>query len=292
MKGTNRLDFPETCPQVSGLPLFRYLFLVTITGIFFSYPIHAQTEGLLRHLQFLASDDLRGRGNDQPELAAAADYIALEFERIGLVPAGNDGTYFQPFEVPTGVEVGPDGGVAFFAMASPASHLEQGCDYIPLTFGESGVVTAPLVFVGFGITAPEYHYDDYAHVDVRGKIAVMWEHEPQEAWEGSPFAGRDLTPHATVMTKVLNAKHRGAVGVVVIPDVFQHPGHFYDTFEDYSQQTILELGMQSILLSPEWGNRLIESSGYGLPELTRWINGHLTPKTSMCRMPSRFVVTL
>jgi hypothetical protein len=79
------------------------------------------------------------------------------------------------------------------------------------------------VFAGYGITAPEYHYDDYADLDVKGKIVIILRHEPQEADEKSVFTGKTLTVHAQFTSKASNAKMHGASGVILVNDVPNHP---------------------------------------------------------------------
>ena len=79
-----------------------------------------------------------------------------------------------------------------------------------------------LVFVGYGITAPEMHWDDYSTVDVTGKIVVVFRHEPQENDENSLFNGTEFTTHASLMNKAINAKQHGAAGVIFIMDPNNH----------------------------------------------------------------------
>ena len=81
-----------------------------------------------------------------------------------------------------------------------------------------------IVFAGYGITAPEYHYDDYANIDVKGKIVLILRHEPQESDEHSVFAGKAFTQHAQFASKASNAKMHGAAGVILVNDVFQPSG--------------------------------------------------------------------
>ena len=81
-----------------------------------------------------------------------------------------------------------------------------------------------MVFAGYGITAPEYHYDDYAGLDVKGKIVLVLRHEPQESDAKSVFEGKTLTQHAQFAAKATNAKMHGAAGVILVADRANHPG--------------------------------------------------------------------
>ena len=228
---------------------------------------------LMDHLRYLASDELKGRGNGTPELAQAAHYIAELFREYDLQPAGNEKTYFQEFDVSMGRSLGPDNQVTL-ETGSEQIRLEVLRDYVPLTSGPDTVVQGPLVFAGFGISAPELEYDDYRDLDVSGKIVLIFEHEPQEQAEESRFAGRELTPYATVLHKVMNAKKRGAVGVILLSNGFNHP----PGEEPRSRRPRVEsLEIHSIRLNPEWSERLLEKGGRHSVEIVEEINSHFTP---------------
>ena len=235
---------------------------------------HPSTEDkLMEHLRYLASDELKGRGNGTPELEQAAHYIAELFREYGLRPAGNQQTYFQEFDVSMGRSLGPENQVTL-ETGTEQIRLEVLRDYVPLTSGPDTVVQGPLVFAGFGISAPELEYDDYRDLDVGGKIVLIFEHEPQEQSEKSRFAGRELTPYATVLHKVMNAKKRGAVGVILLSDGLNHP----PGEEPRSRRPRVEgIGIHSIRLTPEWSERLLEKGGRNSVEIVEEINSHLTP---------------
>ena len=102
----------------------------------------------------------------------------------------------------------------------PRSQFQK--DYTAFNFSHSGPLAGAAVFAGYGITAPEYHYDDYAGIDVKGKIVIILRHEPQEADEKSVFSGKTLTVHAQFASKASNAKMHGAAGVILVNDVPNH----------------------------------------------------------------------
>ena len=170
----------------------------------------------MRDVIWLASDDLKGRGDGSPELDRAADYIAREFRRAGLKPAGDHNSYFQNFDITVGAQAGPNS-----RLAIDGKPLAEGRDFVPIPFSGSGTLTGPVVFAGYGITAPEYHYDDYARIDVRDKIVLVLGHEPQEQDRNSVFAGANLTRHASLTSKAVNAKQHGAKAIIVVTD-FAH----------------------------------------------------------------------
>lgn len=170
------------------------------------------------NVKYLASPELRGRATGSPELEKAAQYIAGKFKEFGIKPA--DGKqYFQPFPVTTSAKPGPKNS---FKVNGDTLKIQQ--DYTPFNFSHSGRLAGAMVFAGYGITAPEHNYDDYANLDVKGKVVIILRHEPQEADEKSVFAGKQFTQHAQFAMKASNAKMHGAAGVVVVNDVPNHKG--------------------------------------------------------------------
>ena len=129
----------------------------------------------LEHVKYLASDELKGRGDGSPELDTAADYIASQFRLWGLRPMGDNNSYFQNFEVTTGAQVGPK-----TELQLNGTDLKINEDFVPIPFSNTAEFEGPVVFAGFGITAPELHYDDYQGIDAAGKIVVVLRHQPQE----------------------------------------------------------------------------------------------------------------
>src|SRR5215468_2591821 len=132
------------------------------------------------YVKKLASDEFEGRGTGQKGGEAAADWIAKQFESFGLKPGGEKGTFFQ--EVPmVGVKTQASSTFSFV----PAREAEVPLKYLDeiVTNNESQTETAeidaPIVFVGFGITAPEYQWDDYKGVDLMGKVALLFVNEPE-----------------------------------------------------------------------------------------------------------------
>jgi hypothetical protein len=95
-------------------------------------------------------------------------------------------------------------------------------DYLPVNLSSEQQVEAPLIFAGYGITAPDYNYDDYKNLDARGKIVLVMRHEPGENDPNSPFEGRRLSNHGTLLSKILNAQKHGAVGILFTTDPLNH----------------------------------------------------------------------
>jgi Zn-dependent M28 family amino/carboxypeptidase len=174
-------------------------------------------EKIRAHVRFLSLDLLEGRGPGTRGGELAAEYIATQFALAGLRPAGDNGTYFQ--QVPL-YAVHTDEDKTRFAFA-PASGAP-----VDLTYGSqivakdetgqtSADIDAPIVFVGYGIHAPEYNWDDYAGVDLKGKVALVIVNEPPSDDERF-FKGKALTYYGRWTYKYEEASRRGAVGVLII----------------------------------------------------------------------------
>lgn len=171
-----------------------------------------------QHINFLASDSLKGRDTPSPGLERAGEYIAAEFKRLGLKPL--QGSYFNNFNLSI-IRLGEKNTLTVTTGDREVAYtIKQ--DFMPFDMTASKLVTAPLVFAGYGITAPEYSYDDYAGLDVKGKIVLALRHEPGEKDPTSPFAGEKETTHSQVSTKVQNAIEHGAAGLLIITDPANH----------------------------------------------------------------------
>jgi Zn-dependent M28 family amino/carboxypeptidase len=174
-------------------------------------------EKIRAHDRFLASDLLEGRGPGTRGGQLAAEYIATQFALAGARPAGDNGTYFQA--VPsTAVHTEVD--KTSFTLIPPRGtplHLTYGEDY--LTKDQTGArvadLDAPIVFVGYGIDAPEYQWNDFAGVDVRGKILLVIVNEPPST-DDQFFKGKALTYYGRWTYKYEEAARRGALGALII----------------------------------------------------------------------------
>jgi aminopeptidase YwaD len=174
----------------------------------------------LADIKYLASPELKGRATGSPELDKAADYIAAHFKADGLEPIEGK-SYLEPFEVTTSAQMGR-GNKFEFSVNGDSQNLQVSKEFVPFNFSSSGKGSGGVVFAGYGITAPEYNYDDYAGLDVRGKFVIVLEHEPQEFDASSVFEGKVYTDHAQFYSKAANARSHGARGVILIEDRVHH----------------------------------------------------------------------
>jgi Peptidase family M28/PDZ domain/PA domain len=171
----------------------------------------------MRDLIYLASDELKGRASGSPELEKAAEYIASQFRSAGLQPAGDNNTYFQTFEITTGTAFGNRN-----RLEVGGAVLEDKKDFVPIAFSSSDNIDAHVVFAGYGITASELQWDDYQGIDVKGKVVVVFRHEPQELDSNSRWNGTKFTTHAAFVNKAINARQHGAKGIIFITDPLNH----------------------------------------------------------------------
>ena len=180
---------------------------------------------LTNSVKYLSSDELEGRGPGTAGINKAADYIAAHFRQLGLKTDSYNGTPFQRFEISTDIKLGkPDDnrllltGPSGEQEATETTELTLGFDFNPLALGASGKFQGDLVFVGYGIQAPKLAYDEYANLDVKGKVVVLLRKEPQQSNADSPFDGTKSSRHATFRAKISQAFQHGAAAVIMVND--------------------------------------------------------------------------
>jgi hypothetical protein len=200
--------------------------ILGVSWLAFAATDHVDPRLYLDDVKFLASEQLRGRATGSPELEKAAAFISGKFHEFGLKPVAGK-SYFQAFPVTTDARLGKANHFQF-TEGSRTTVLRPGDDFVPFKFSHDGKISGAVVFAGYGITAPEHHYDDYAGIDVKGKIVLILRHEPQEFDEHSVFDGKNFSDHATFPSKASNAKMHGAAAVILIAD---RGNHKYDIDE-------------------------------------------------------------
>src|SRR5271157_485431 len=172
-------------------------------------------------LYFLAGDAFQGRLTGTAGNNLAAEFIGSRFERLGLKRVGSDGSYFQPFLLSTAT-LGSSNKLEV-TRDDVTLRFRAGQDFVPLPFSPSAEVLNSLAFAGFGISDPERGHDDYRNVDVRDKIVLVLAHEPGENDPKSPFDGLVMSEASTPLRKVMTAQEKGAVGILIVSDVHNHP---------------------------------------------------------------------
>lgn len=199
----------------TGLRFPRFLLVLTtaIVLVAASTPVQqADPARYLNDIKSLAAPDMEGRGAGTKGLTRAEHLIEKRYKELGIPPAGVNG-YAQPFTVITGARLKSDN--HFVVQTGESKNgLKINQEFVPFSFSASGQVAAPLVFAGYGATADEFHYDDYAGLDVKDKIVVVLRYEPSGFAEKSGNHG--LTQHSQLIAKAINARNHGAKAVVVL----------------------------------------------------------------------------
>ena len=171
---------------------------------------------------FLAADAQEGRAPGTKGIEASAEYIAESFKASGLKPAPSLGGYFQTFSIRGPAKLGPSPTLSFTSAKGEKTDAPAD-QFLPLSIGSGGTITnAKVVFVGYGVTAKDdatkLDYDDYAGVDVKGKVVLLLRRLPQPDNENNPFGKVLNSPYARFVHKATNAFQHGAAAVLFAND--------------------------------------------------------------------------
>ncbi len=192
-------------PQITGLPSAAERAMASV-----------DPEKIRAQVKFLASDLLEGRGTGARGGDIAAEYIATQFALYGLQPAGDHGSYLQTVAM-VGIATQDDSTFALVLDKGAPMNLRNRADYVAMD--ETGKtlndVDAPIVWIGYGIDAPEFSWNDYKDVDVKGKVLLMMVNEP-DSDDPKYFGGKALTYYGRWTYKYEEAARMGAVGVMLI----------------------------------------------------------------------------
>ncbi|MFO1065163.1 MAG: M28 family peptidase [Pirellulales bacterium] len=172
-------------------------------------------------LTYLSSDELAGRGVGSEGITKAGEFIATRFADLGLKTDAFDGTPFQNFSIPGQFKIGA--AEKNFLTASSEKlggqwKLEIGQDFNSMTLGSNGAFSGEVAFAGYGISAEDLQYDDFAGWDAKGKVVIVIRKEPQQSDANSRFNGTQNTPYAFFGTKVLNAALHNAAALILVND--------------------------------------------------------------------------
>jgi hypothetical protein len=227
----------------------------------------------LDDIKALTVPAMEGRGDGTKGLTRACHLIEKRYKSLGLEPAGVNGSYLQPFSLITGAQLK---GKNEFAVTTGGRkrELKAKQDFVPFSFSSSGSAQGAIVFAGYGATAEEFQYDDYAGIDVKDKIVVVMRYEPPS------FAVKEgnhgLTRHSQLITKAINARNHGAKALVLVN------GKLGDGEEDLLTRfgSVSGPGDVGIIfaqvknaVADEW----LKAAGKSLPELQEQINSSSKP---------------
>src|ERR1700733_2424885 len=228
-------------------------------------------ERIRAHVKFLASDLLEGRGVGARGGDLATEYLASQFALVGAKPAGDAGTYFQNLTL---VGVAPQPESTLKAGDTAFRWLD---DFVGVTYQQKtdAEFDADAVFIGHGIVAPEYQWDDYAGVNVRGKVVVLFTNEPPSD-DPKFFTGRALTYYGRWIYKYEEAARHGAVAAIIIhttPTASYGWDVVRSSWGREDQQVKLPAGAEQLALAAwvtrDAGGKLAASLGHSVDELLK-----------------------
>ena len=247
--------------------------LVFASSALFSYAVAqslapAEPKLYLEDVKTLTAPAMEGRGDGTQGLTRAAHMLEQHYRKLGLKPAGTN-SYFQPFPVITGAKLRSGKNRISVQDGSEKRELNLNQDFVPFSFSSSETIAAPVVFAGFGATAEEFGYDDYAGLDVKDKIVLALRYEPALFAEKSGNQG--MTRHAQLITKAINARNHGAKALILVN------GKLGDGEEDLltrfgSVSGPENTGIVLVQLKNEIADRWLKSSGKDLAEVQGQIN--------------------
>ncbi|MGA3189855.1 MAG: M28 family peptidase [Bryobacteraceae bacterium] len=245
--------------------------LLLITMVALAQSTEISGERIRAHVKFLSSDLLEGRGVGARGGDLATEYIAAQFALVGAKPAGDGGSYFQNLTL---VGVNPQPESTLTAGGTSFKWLE---DFVGVTYQQKtdAAFDADAVFVGHGIVAPEYQWDDYAGVDVRGKVVVLFTNEPPSN-DPKFFTGRALTYYGRWTYKYEEAARHGAAAAIIIhttPTASYGWDVVRSSWGREDQQVKLAPGEQQLALAAwvtkDAGEKLAATLGHSVDELLK-----------------------
>jgi hypothetical protein len=226
-----------------------------------------------RHLNFLGSDLFEGRAPGLLGGNLAAKYLALEFDKLKLRPLGANGSYYQNIPMKSSKPLRSTQLKLLYQEEKISFRLNE--DYLLYQSNEPTFIPIPveLVFVGYGIVAPEFDYNDYQDIDVSGKIVVFIEGEPLSL-DSSYFDGENPTVYSTPEAKQRIALSRGAMGTILIPNINLNKNYNWQNQINQFSFPNLSLAFNTssslnILMNPEVSDILFFESGYTLEDIYR-----------------------
>ena len=224
---------------------------------------------ILQHIKYLSSDELRGRRTGDEGNRKAAEYIAEQFRSYGLTAVGENGTYFQQFPFLKDVEIGDNNSFAVTVNGTLRTY-ERGTDFLPLKISSDTTLAAPLVFAGYGIssTSDTLKYDDYANIDVHGKIVVVLRYSP----DGS--GTNRFLDQMSITAKTIVAREKGAAGIILVSSP---PGTDGNTLKSFVSPASTSFGIATVVFSWSDLNDLFKTDGKDLNKIKSAIDSTKNP---------------
>ncbi|GJQ62889.1 MAG: aminopeptidase [Melioribacteraceae bacterium] len=252
--------------------LSRFLILVLAISIYAQEnPYSISIDRIQRDLNFLGSDLFEGRGTGTTGGELSAKYLAKELDNAGLVPFGDNGTFYQYIPM-HGTKSLPQSELKVYIGNNETINLKWSENYVLLKSGQQTFTPVPLptVFAGYGITAPEFDYNDYHELDVQGKIVVIIEGEPIST-NRDYFNGEFPTIYSYTESKLRIAYSNGAAGTIIITNPYERKINWDNIKADFSFEDIrlayAASSNLSVLLNHDFAGHLFKDSDYTLDEV-------------------------
>ncbi len=227
---------------------------------------------LFHHVRFLADDRLTGRYPGTDGIEYAARYIADRFAEYGLEPIGDKQSYFQAFEFIGDAKLG-DNNLLLIKNGTTANTLTLKTDYLPLAFSDTDDVTGEIIFAGYGISAPAAHYDDYANLNVNGKILLMLRAAPASDNPHNP-----LQRYASLRHKLVVAREQGAKAVLFVTGVAQD-NQLNELVKFQTDFDFKGSGIAAVSISRAVANQLLAAAGKNIAQLQKTIDDTSRPNS-------------
>lgn len=193
------------------------------------------TNNVISHINYLASDNFEGRAPGTLGGYLSAKYLAYYYDKYGLIPIGDDDTYYQNINMHT-IKVKDNTVINLLNQDKTYRELKLNQDFLLFKYGKKTNIPqfTSLVFVGYGISAPEFDYNDYNDINVDNKVVVFLEGEPYST-NDAYFNGSKSSKYSNLESKYRNAISKGAIGVLVIPEICNFD---YNTWQKLQKEHI------------------------------------------------------
>jgi len=236
-----------TIMRISG-NIYAYLIATCFSFLLVLHPAFGQTQSetaLTKHVKFLASDKLEGRATGSEGEKIAAKYIAKQYKKTGLTPAGDNGTYLQNFDAHAGKETGADN---YIISKETINNLTIAYPHI---MSANGIVTGELVQAGFGISAASVGYNDYANIDVQGKVVLIQFSSPDGTHPHSKY--KDFNDDRL---KIKTAAEKGAIAII-----FFNKDENYDVPTADYRRTVTAENIPVMVVDKATAQKIISNAG-------------------------------
>ncbi len=258
--------------------MLKHLYIFIFLFVNLSFAQNNLIEKIKTHLDYLGSDLFKGRGTGTTGGNLAAKYLAEEFSKSNLIPIINNGTFYQNIPLHAFKPATTSKIILYSNNSSDTLTINNDFVVFQVTEDFSSNRTLDAVFVGYGINAPEYDYNDYLSINVEGKVAVMLEGEPISD-DISFFEGKKETIYSSLAVKLRLALSKGARGCIVVPNPLNNTPAYWNSLKQTYSFEHLSLAYSSnvnlgIIINFQKAALLFQNSKYSLNELLKLTKEH------------------